>query len=65
MAKRLITTCPIFLTALFAVVPMSYSADDGLITAARLFRPYEAPYGRIEVLDAHGNKAWSNPLWIA
>ena len=39
--------------------------DDGLITAARLFRPYEAPYGRVEVLDANGEKAWSNPLWTA
>lgn len=39
--------------------------DDGLITAARLFRRYEAPYGRIEVLDRTGNKAWSNPLWTA
>jgi hypothetical protein len=39
--------------------------DDGLITAARLDRPYEAPYGRVEVLDSSGNKAWSNPLWIA
>jgi hypothetical protein len=37
--------------------------DDGLITAARLFRPYDGPYGRIEVVDANGNKAWSNPLW--
>jgi hypothetical protein len=39
--------------------------DNGLITAARLIRPFEPPYGRIEVLDAHGRKAWSNPLWIA
>ena len=39
--------------------------DDGLITAARLFRRYESPYGRIEVLDRNGNKAWSNPLWTA
>ena len=39
--------------------------DDGLITAARLFRPNEAPYGRVEVLDRGGNKAWSNALWIA
>jgi hypothetical protein len=39
--------------------------DDGLITTARLFRPYEARYGRVEVLDANGEKAWSNPLWTA
>ena len=38
--------------------------DRGLITAVRLLRPYEAPYGRVEVRDADGNKAWSNPLWI-
>ena len=35
------------------------------ITAARLIRPYEPPYGRVEVLDANGNKAWTNPLWTA
>ena len=39
--------------------------DDGLITAARLFRPYDAPYGRVEVLDRSGNRAWTNPLWTA
>ena len=39
-------------------------ADDR-ITAVRLMRPYEAPYGRVEVLDVHGRKAWTNPLWIA
>ncbi len=38
---------------------------DGLVTAVRLQRPYEAPYGRVEVLDRHGRKAWTNPLWIA
>ena len=38
---------------------------DGLITAVRLVRPYEAPYGRIEVEDRDGRKAWSNPLWTA
>jgi len=39
--------------------------DAGLITAARLARPYDAPYGRIEVQAADGAKAWSNPLWTA
>ena len=39
--------------------------DAGLITAARLVRPYDARYGRVEVLDPQGNKAWSNPLWSA
>jgi hypothetical protein len=38
---------------------------DGLITAARLERPYGAPYGRLEVADAAGGRAWTNPLWIA
>jgi hypothetical protein len=38
---------------------------DDRITAVRLQRPYEAPYGRLEVRDAQGRKAWSNPLWIA
>jgi hypothetical protein len=23
------------------------------------------PYGRIEVADADGRRAWTNPLWIA
>ena len=39
--------------------------DDGLITAVRLERPFRQPYGRIEVADANGNRAWTNPLWIA
>ena len=37
--------------------------DDGLITATRLLRAFDGPYGRLEVVDANGNKAWSNPLW--
>jgi hypothetical protein len=36
---------------------------DGLITAARLARP-GSPYGRLELEDRHGRKAWTNPLWI-
>jgi len=40
------------------------SADtDGAITAARLDRPSGAPYGRVEVVDLQGRKAWTNPLW--
>jgi len=39
--------------------------DRGLITAVTLERPYEVPYGRIEVADADGRRAWTNPLWIA
>jgi hypothetical protein len=39
--------------------------DEGLITAVRLSRPYDAPYGRVEVRDRDGRKAWSNPLWTA
>jgi hypothetical protein len=37
--------------------------DDGLITAAGVARP-ASPYGRLEVEDAQGRKAWTNPLWI-
>ena len=37
----------------------------GLITAVRLERPYNVPYGRIEVADADGRRAWTNPLWTA
>jgi hypothetical protein len=39
------------------------SSDDGLIVAARLARP-PSPYGRLELEDAQGRKAWTNPLWI-
>jgi hypothetical protein len=38
--------------------------DRGAIVAARLERPREAPYGRIEVADEAGRRAWTNPLWI-
>ena len=37
----------------------------GLITACRLERPWSTPYGRIEVADTMGRRAWTNPLWIA
>ena len=37
---------------------------NGLITACRLERPWEAPYGRLEVADAEGGRAWTNPLWL-
>jgi hypothetical protein len=36
---------------------------DGLITAARLDLPETAPYARIEITDARGGKAWTNPVW--
>jgi hypothetical protein len=36
---------------------------DGAITAARLERPWGAGYGRLELEDASGRKAWTNPLW--
>ena len=39
--------------------------ESGLITAARLERPFRQPYGRVEVTAANGTKAWTNPLWIA
>jgi hypothetical protein len=37
----------------------------GLITACRLEKPPLAPYGRVEVADAAGRKAWTNPLWTS
>ncbi|HEY5058000.1 MAG TPA: CehA/McbA family metallohydrolase [Gaiellaceae bacterium] len=37
----------------------------GLITACRLERPWNAPYGRVEVAAPTGARAWTNPLWIA
>jgi len=39
--------------------------SGGLITAVRLERPPLARYGRLEVADANGGRAWTNPLWIA
>lgn len=38
--------------------------DDDAIVAARLERPWRAPYGRVEVADAAGRRAWTNPLWM-
>ena len=37
----------------------------GLITACRLERPARTPYGRLEVADAAGRRAWTNPLWTS
>ncbi len=37
--------------------------SSGAITAARLERPRTAAYGRLELADASGRKAWTNPLW--
>jgi hypothetical protein len=39
--------------------------SHGLITAVRLERPHGTPYGRLEVADSAGRRAWTNPLWIA
>ena len=38
--------------------------DDGEIVEARLRRPPRAPYGRLELTDRHGRRAWTNPLWM-
>ncbi len=38
---------------------------NGLITACRLEKPVLAPYGRLEVADSTGRRAWTNPLWTA
>ena len=37
--------------------------DDGLITSVRLDRPPSTPYGRLELRDPEGRRAWTNPLW--
>jgi hypothetical protein len=37
--------------------------DDELISAVRLQKPYDPLYGRIEVCDKRGRKAWTNPFW--
>jgi hypothetical protein len=38
-------------------------SDAGEITAARLERPSGTPFGRLELVDGYGRKAWTNPLW--
>ncbi|HUQ22304.1 MAG TPA: CehA/McbA family metallohydrolase [Gaiellaceae bacterium] len=38
------------------------TADDGLITQARLTKPFGATFARLEVTDAVGRRAWTNPL---
>jgi hypothetical protein len=37
----------------------------GLITACRLEKPWNTPYGRVEVADTNGRRAWTNSLWTA
>jgi predicted metal-dependent phosphoesterase TrpH len=39
-------------------------SEDGLIVRAHLDRPQGAPYGRLELVDDRGRRAWTNPLWI-
>jgi hypothetical protein len=40
-------------------------AADGAITAVELRKPRgSSPYGRVEVADAAGRRAWTNPLWL-
>jgi len=38
------------------------TTPDDLIVGARLDRPETAPFARVEVVDAWGRKAWTNPL---
>jgi len=38
-------------------------ADDEEITCARLEWPAGSLYGRLELVDSYGRKAWTNPLW--
>lgn len=38
-------------------------AAEEEITRARLERPAGSLYGRLELVDSHGRKAWTNPLW--
>jgi hypothetical protein len=39
------------------------TAADGQIVAARLDLPDTAPFARLEVVDASGRRAWTNPVW--
>ncbi len=38
--------------------------DEGLVTAARMRFPEQATYARVEVQDAQGRTAWSNPFAV-
>jgi hypothetical protein len=38
-------------------------SDDAEIIRTRLERPARSPYGRLELVDPYGRKAWTNPLW--
>ena len=38
--------------------------DHGSLTRVRLEIPAGAAYVRVEVADAEGRKAWTNPLWL-
>ena len=38
-------------------------SDTGEITGARLSIPPHVPFTRLEVVDDHGRRAWTNPLW--
>ena len=38
-------------------------ADEEEITRAHLERPPGSLYGRLELVDSYGRKAWTNPLW--
>jgi hypothetical protein len=38
-------------------------ANEEEITSARLEWPAGSPYGRLELVDSYGRKAWTNPLW--
>jgi hypothetical protein len=39
--------------------------SGGEIVAARLERWPTLPYGRVEITDAAGRRAWTNPLWFS
>ena len=40
------------------------TAPDGGLVRVRLERR-DAPLGRLQVEDAHGRRAWTNPLWLS
>ena len=46
----------------FGAEILDVSADDWIVEA-RLDLPDTAPFARLEVVDAKGRRAWTNPLW--
>ena len=41
------------------------AGDNQPIQRAEFELPPDWPYARLEIEDAEGKRAWSNPLWVS